>query len=161
MADNTFELYKLLVEEAREARRARRELSNIFLTLNVAGFGALGLVARDNGALDPALLPMLAFALALTCVIWGTSNAYYTKVLSAKYKIITEFENRLNEHPLRDEHLAMGGTKAMRAFTLERIMPMLFIIGYILFSLIQERDLIEPWAKQASDFIAAKWPDKP
>lgn len=38
-AGKDFELYKLLVEEAREARRARRELSNIFTTINLAGAG--------------------------------------------------------------------------------------------------------------------------
>ena len=137
MTDITFELYRLLVEEVREARRARRELSNIFMTLNVAGFGGLGLIARDNGALNPALAPMLAFALALTCVIWGTSNRYYTGVLKTKYKIIGGYEDKIGEHPLRDEHVAMGGTKAMRAFTLERAMPALFIIGYSAFVFIQ------------------------
>ncbi len=154
MADNSFEIYKLLVEEVREARAARRELSNIFLTLNTAGFGALGLIARDNGALGPALAPMLAFALTLICVIWGTSNAYYTKVLKAKYKIITDYEDRIGEHPLRDEHVAMGGTKTMRAFTLERAMPILFIIGYCGFLLLQYGQWFEPWCKYAREWLA-------
>lgn len=42
MADQTFELYKLMVEEVRDARRARRELSNMFMTLNVAGVARSG-----------------------------------------------------------------------------------------------------------------------
>ncbi len=156
MTDITFDLYRLLVEEVRDARRARRELSNIFLTLNVAGFGGLGLIARDNGDLNPALLPMLGFALALTCVIWGTSNRYYTKVLKAKYKIIHGYEDKLGDHPLRDEHMAMGGTKAMRAFTLERAMPALFILGYAAFVAIQSAALeIDLLLDQARDLIAA------
>lgn len=156
MTDITFEFYKLLVEEVRDARRARRELSNIFLTLNVAGFGALGYVAGDDGAFSPALLPMLAFALALTCIIWGTSNRYYTGVLKTKYKIIGGYEDKLGEHPLRDEHTAMGGTKAMRAFTLERAMPALFILGYAAFIAI-ETGALQPelLVEQARALIAA------
>ena len=133
MADLTFEIYRLLVEEVRDARRARRELSNIFLTLNVAGVGALGLIARDNGALNPTLFVWGAFALSLICLIWGTSNWYYTRVLKQKYLIITRYEQRLGETPLHDEYLAVGPAKVARAFTLERFMPLLFIAGYVIF----------------------------
>ena len=136
MADQTFELFRRLVEEAREARRARRELSNIFLTLNLAGVGALGLIAREQSDLNPALFAWCAFALALTCVLWRTSNAYYTRVLKTKYGIISSYEQKLGESPIRDEYLAMGA-KPLRAFTLERAMPILFIIGYAVFFAVQ------------------------
>jgi hypothetical protein len=135
--DILFETYRLLVEEAREARRARRELSNIFLTLNLAGVGALGIIARDSERLQPALFGWCALALALTCVIWRTTNVYYTKALKAKYTIITGYEQKLGERPLYEEYLAMGGSKVIRAFTLERAMPILFILGYIVFFSVQ------------------------
>jgi hypothetical protein len=137
MADHTFEIYRLLVEEARDARRARRELSNIFLTLNLAGLGALGLIAREQGALNPTLFGWGAAALALTCVIWRTSNAYYNRALKTKYKIITRYEQEIGKTPLFEEYTAMGGAKAMRAFTLERAMPYLFVFAYIVFYLVQ------------------------
>lgn len=144
MTDVTFETYRLLVEEAREARRARRELSNIFLTLNLAGVGALGIIARDGERLEPALFGWCAFALALTCVIWRTTNVYYNKVLKAKYIIIRQYEDRLGQRPLYEEYLAMGGAKVMRAFTLERIMPFLFILGYVVFFAVQAGADFEP-----------------
>jgi hypothetical protein len=137
MADNTFELYRLLVEEAREARRARRELSNTFLTLNLAGLGGLGLIAREETGLNPTLFGWGAFALGLTCIIWRTSNVYYNRALKAKYKIITRYEQEMGKTPLLEEYTAMGGTKTMRAFTLERAMPYLFIVAYIVFYLVQ------------------------
>lgn len=140
----TLELYRLLVEEVRDARRARRELSNIFLSLNIAGVGGLGFIASDNGALNPALFLWCAVALVLMCAIWGTSNRYYTKVLKAKYEVIGKYEERLGEHPLRDEYLATGGVKAMRAFTLERAMPALFVLGYLAFLLVQWSDRLAP-----------------
>ncbi len=155
MADTTFELYRLMVEEVREARRARRELSNMFLTLNIAGFGALGLIARDNGALNPALLPMLAFALALTCVIWRTSNSYYTHMLAAKYKAIYAIEDQLGMHPIRDEWAALHGKRrAMRWFSLERAMPVLFMLGYALFFALQTGALqLAPLYDRAQELI--------
>jgi hypothetical protein len=146
MADNTFELYRLLVEEAREARRARRELANIFLTLNLAGLGGLGLIAREQGGLNPTLFGWGAVALALTCIIWRTSNAYYNRALKTKYKIITRYEQEMGKTPLLEEYEAMGGTKAMRAFTLERAMPYLFVLAYVVFYLVQ----VDQW----DDFVA-------
>jgi hypothetical protein len=138
MADGvTFEVYKLLVEDVREARRARRELSNIFLTLNLAGIGALGLIAQENGDLDPALFALLTLALATTCAIWQTSMAYYTRVLKAKYEVIGRYEDEIGHAPLRDEYNAMGRLKAMRSFTLERIMPLLFVFAYVVFFIVQ------------------------
>jgi hypothetical protein len=135
--DRTFDIYRLLVEEARDARRARRELSNIFLTLNLAGLGGLGLMAREQSALDPTLFGWGAAALGLTCMIWQTSNAYYNRALKAKYKIITRYEQELGKTPLLEEYTAMGGARAMRAFTLERAMPYLFVVAYIVFYLVQ------------------------
>ncbi|MGD9967947.1 MAG: hypothetical protein AB7T59_15605 [Hyphomonadaceae bacterium] len=137
----TFDVYKLLVEEAREARRARRELSNIFLTLNLAGVGGLGLLAREQSELNPALFAWGAFALILTCIVWRTSNAYYNKALKAKYTIISRYEQNLGQAPLTEEYQAMGGAKIMRAFTLERAMPFLFIIGYLVFFVVQAGDV--------------------
>jgi hypothetical protein len=137
MADHVFDIYRLLVEEAREARRARRELSNTFLTLNLAGLGGLGLFARDGGGLNPTLFGWGAVALGLTCAIWATSNADYNRALRAKYQIITRYEQDLGRTPLFEEYTAMGAGKAMRAFTLERAMPWLFIAAYIVFYLVQ------------------------
>jgi hypothetical protein len=155
MTDMTFDLFRLLVEEAREARRARRELSNIFLTLNLAGVGALGIIARDGGSLDPALFAWCAFALALTCVIWRTTNVYYNRVLRTKYQIIARYEERLGESPLRDEYVAMG-RKALRAFTLERAMPFLFILGYGVFFAVQAGVDFNALWDGARDWIASQ-----
>jgi hypothetical protein len=159
MGDYTFELYKLLVEEVREAKRARRELSNMFLTLNTGGVGALGFLAQENGAsLDPVLLAMLAFALALSCIIWSTSNRYYTLLLAAKYDVIYKLEAELGRSPIRDEYEAIQGKRrSMKWFTLERMMPGLFIVGYILFVLVQSGALdVGDLYQRARDFVAGQ-----
>jgi hypothetical protein len=138
MAEHAFEFYRLLVEEVREARRARRELSNMFLTLNTAGVGAMGFLAQGDGSLDPALMAVLAGALALTCIIWRTSNSYYTLLLAAKYRAIYALEGELGRHPIREEWEALQGKRrTMKWFSLERMMPVLFIVAYVLFVAIQ------------------------
>jgi hypothetical protein len=136
--NTNLEIYKLLVEDVREARRARRELSNVFMTLNIAGMGALGFLASAQGLPNPVLFSLCAFALALTCVIWRTSNSYYTVLLGAKYKNIYKIEDALGTHPIRDEWESITGKRrAMRWFSLEQAMPVLFIIGYAVFFAVQ------------------------
>jgi hypothetical protein len=134
VADQIFELYKLMVEEVRDAKRARRELSNVFMTLNLAGIGALGFLASGNSGLDPALFAWCAFALTLTCVIWRTSNSYYIVLLAAKYREVYALEDRLGASPLRDEYATVQGKRGIaKWFSLERAMPVLFIVGYVVF----------------------------
>jgi hypothetical protein len=140
MADDAtnLEVYKLLVEDVRDARRARRDLSNVFMTLNIAGMSALGFLARADGLPSPVLFTLCAVALALTCIIWRTSNSYYTVLLAAKYKNIYAIEDDLGIHPIRDEWQTITGKRrTMKWWTLERAMPVLFIFGYAAFFAVQ------------------------
>jgi len=133
-AATNLEIYKLLVEDVRDARKARRELSNVFTTLNLAGIGALGFLSSADGLPNPVLFTLCALALAFTCIIWRTSNSYYTVLLAAKYKNIYALEDDLGIHPIRDEWTTITGKRrAMKWWSLERAMPVLFIIGYAIF----------------------------
>jgi len=153
--DRTFELYKLLVEEVRETKRARRELSNMFLSLNLGGVGALGFLARDGDGLNPMLFGLVAFALALTCLIWRTSNRYYTLLLDAKYHSIYEVEDQLAHRPIRAEYERLRDSRrVMKWATLERAMPWLFIVGYGAFFTIQVSDEhVMAWLEQSRAFL--------
>ena len=129
-----FEMYKLLLEELREARRARRDLSNTFMSLNLAGVGALGFLrVNENAAVRPELLVWLVVALVLTCIIWRTSNAYYRRLLAAKYNVLYRYEDRLGEMPIRDEYQDLGDRRWFKFFSLEQMMPFLFVLGYLVF----------------------------
>lgn len=133
MAEFRFDLYKLLVEEVREARRARRDLSNVFMTMNLAGVGALGFLSKGDASLPPALLGWCCVALILTCIIWRLSNAYYTGMLATKYEIIYEVERELRIDALQREWGGLPRKGLMKWFSFERAMPVLFIIGYVIF----------------------------
>lgn len=136
MASDLFEFYKLMVEEAREARAARRSLANTFMTVNLAGVGALGFLAKGEAGdrLPDVLLVWCAMALMLVCLIWAISNNYYTRILSAKFVVLDDFEGRLGERPLRHEWTELNKRgRGLRFFTLERAMPFLFVVGYVVF----------------------------
>ena len=55
-------------------------------------------------------------------------------LLAAKYKNIYAIEDDLGVHPIRDEWQSITGKRrAMKWWSLERAMPVLFIIGYAVF----------------------------
>ena len=132
-AQMTFEVYKLLVEEVREARRARRDLANVFTTLNLAGVGALGFLASPDAGQPAALLAWAGIALILVCVVWATSNSYYTAMLAAKYGLIYEIEEAIGVDYLQREWKLLPRGALTKFFSLERLMPPLFALGYVVF----------------------------
>ena len=132
VAADGFDLYKLLVEEVREARKGRRELANMFTTPNLGGVGALGFLAKGGGGpFTPALLGFLAIALVATCIIWRMSNDYYTHVLKVKYDIIYDLEQKLGIDALQREYAGLNRRGPVKWFSMERAMPILFVFGYI------------------------------
>ncbi|MBY0564914.1 MAG: hypothetical protein K2P58_12095 [Hyphomonadaceae bacterium] len=139
------EIYKLMVEDVRDARRARRDLSNVFMTLNIAGMSALGFLASADGLPDPVLFSLCALALATTCLIWRTSNSYYTVLLAAKYKNIYALEEQIGAHPIRNEwETITGKRRTLKWWSLERAMPILFILAYLTFFAVQVGGLDVP-----------------
>lgn len=103
--------------------------------------------------MDPALFAWCAFALALTCVIWRTSNSYYIVLLGAKYRGVYALEEKLGATPLKDEYAIVQGKRSMaRWFSLERAMPLLFIVAYAVFFAVQagglEFDSLWVWARE-------------
>jgi hypothetical protein len=58
--------------------------------------------------------------------------------LAAKYRNIYAIEDDLGVHPIRDEWQSITGKRrAMKWWSLERAMPLLFILGYGVFFAVQ------------------------
>lgn len=131
--EHAFDLYKLMVEDVREVRRARRQVSNLFITLNLAGASALGFLLRVDSGMPAALKLWLVFALVLTCVVWSTANRYYTRLLAVKYGIIYDIENELEIVVLQREWKELPRKGTIKWFGLERRLPFIFIVGYLVF----------------------------
>jgi hypothetical protein len=153
---NEFDLYKLLVEEVREARKARRDLSNMFMTMNLGGIGALSFLADPTNPQFQPLLGWAAFALIMVCWIWRTSNRYYTLMLAAKYNVLYELEDAaIPQRPIQREYEIMRPNRAMRQFSLERALPTLFILGYVAFIIYANQAAAMALFERAMAFIAA------
>ncbi len=59
-------------------------------------------------------------------------------LLAAKYKNIYALEDNLGVHPIRDEWQTITGKRrTMKWFSLERAMPLLFILAYAMFFAVQ------------------------
>lgn len=142
MSDRDFEVYKLLVEEVRETRKARRDIANIFTTTNITGISSLGLLQTAQVEVPPGAIVWICIALTMLCLAWQSSNAYYNRILTAKYTIIYDVENSLEIDYFQREWRALGGRTLMRSFSLERHLPLMFIAGYLGFIALQA-----PWGE--------------
>ena len=132
MADQAFELYKLQVEDLREARRARRESSDQFLSINITTLLSMSL-ASDR-------LPYQAFAaicafLLMVTLLWISSNRSHDGTLRAKTEVVWRLEEGLVDHagarPLADEWRILHSRYRIRWFSFDRAIPTLFAVGYV------------------------------
>jgi hypothetical protein len=153
MSDRDFEIYKLLVEEVRAVRDARRDISNMFTTLNLAGVGALGFLMTPTNGLDAVFVLWLTVALIFSCFIWMMSNAYYRSLLVVKYATIYSVEDSLGIKHLQREWKSLPKNVLGRWFSLERMMPALFLGGYAAFFVYR----IGESAQGALQWIAEAW----
>jgi hypothetical protein len=127
------DLYKLLVEEVREIRRARRQTTNLFVTLNMGGVSALGFLEGYHVELSVRLAGWLIFALIMICLVWRQSNTYFTRLLEVKFGIIYELEAELKINAIKREWDILSEKSPALFFRLELVMPFLFITGYLIF----------------------------
>jgi hypothetical protein len=153
MGDRDFEIYKLLVEEVRAVRDARRDISNMFTTLNLAGVGALGFLMMPTNGLDAVFVLWLTIALIFSCFIWMMSNGYYRSLLVVKYATIYSVEDSLGIKHLQREWKSLPKNVIGRWFSLERMMPALFLVGYAVFFVYR----IGESAQRALQWIAEAW----
>lgn len=100
--ERKFELYKMMVEDLRDTRKARRDFANFMVTLNISGLGALVTISAAPSS-TRATSSALLLALAAVCVVWRASNAYYTRLLAVKYKQAYFAEEALGIDMLRNE----------------------------------------------------------
>jgi hypothetical protein len=135
-----FETYKLMVEDIRDVQRARRETVTTYVTLNIAGIGAIGFLGSDNQAFDPALVNWLVIGLVLVCFLWqGTERAFLNQ-LARKYHHVIKQADRLGLDPEWTESIMRWTGRPARTYeqaAVQRLMPFLFMLGYVIFLLHQ------------------------
>jgi hypothetical protein len=131
-----FQFYTLLLGEAGSLRAARREANNFFMTLNVAGLGAIGFLMNEG--VDPGILVLLCGTMVIVSYIWWNSISHYAKLSGIKYDIIKNVEDQLPIQPTQEEWRRFtGGKRGQGSNRFEKSVPLLFAIGYAGFAALQ------------------------
>ncbi|TKK89223.1 hypothetical protein FDA94_09775 [Herbidospora galbida] len=131
------EQYKLCVEMA-DRISARRSLTNtFFLSLNSAVVALLGAVGGRLGSLPVLTLTAGLIILLGQCAAWYVIVRSYRQLNSAKFQVISVFEERLPAFAYsRAEWVALGEGRDWRRYLplthVEQWVPLLFAVAYVL-----------------------------
>ncbi|WP_052169720.1 RipA family octameric membrane protein [Pseudobutyrivibrio ruminis] len=137
--DNTntelFEIYKMYVETAERVSEKRGNTNNFFLAINMA----VVTVININGFDCSNYWWAISFAGISISVLWFASINSYKQLNSGKYKVIEELEGKLSANVFSYEWEILGRgkdkTKYCKVSKLEKIIPCLFGIIYIVFAI--------------------------
>jgi len=131
-----FDFYRLLIEDAGALRAARRETNNFFMTLSTGGLGAVGFLMSEG--LDPGVIALLCGTMLIIAFIWWNSISHYARLVSIKYQIIKKVEDQLPMQPTQEEWaLFAKGKRDKGSAHIEKLVPVLFAVGYAGFALLQ------------------------
>ena len=126
--DNVLELYKIMVDSANKVTEWRQKSNEFFLAINSA------LIATSTYLFDiyqtPTAPGIAAFGIILS-VIWYESVKSYSKLSSAKWKVVSEMEQREFKYPIfQMERKYYKEARRRGNASVEKMVPLLFIVMY-------------------------------
>ena len=117
--------WQTCVDMANSVSQRRDNMNNIFITLNLA------IMAAASITWDIKSLFILIAGIAI-CILWILNIRNYKLLNTAKFNVINSIEEKLPSAPFKDEwQFLKNSKKYMDSTTLERILPITFIILYI------------------------------
>ena len=117
--------WQTCVEMANSISQRRDTMNNVFITLNLALTAAVSLVWDIKSIL-------ILFAGIIVCVLWLFFIRNYKQLNSAKFDVINGIEEKLPSQPFCDEwEILKGNKKYMDGTRLEKYLPIMFIVLYI------------------------------
>jgi len=120
------EQYKLLVGSAEKISELRQKMNAFYLSINslIIGLsGYLSISATILGILGSVLGVLIAF-------IWGKNIESYRQLNSAKFKVITEMEEKLPFAMYKKEYFLIN-KKHKTLTSVEKKIPWAFILLYL------------------------------
>ena len=115
--------WQTCVDMANSVSQRRDNMNNIFITLN--------LMAAVSITWDIKSLFILIAGITI-CILWMLNIRNYKLLNTAKFNVINSIEEKLPSAPFKDEwQFLKNSKKYMDSTTLERILPITFIILYI------------------------------
>lgn len=117
--------WQTCVDMANSVSQRRDNMNNIFITLNLA------IIAAISITWDIKSLFILIVGITI-CILWILIIQNYKLLNTAKFNVINSIEEKLPSTPFEDEwQFLKNSKKYMDSTTLERILPIMFIILYI------------------------------
>ena len=117
--------WQTCVDMANSVSQRRDNVNNIFITLNLAIMAAVS-ITWDIKSL------FILIAGITICILWMLNIRNYKLLNTAKFNVINSIEEKLPSAPFKDEwQFLKNSKKYMESNTLERILPITFIILYI------------------------------
>lgn len=117
--------WQTCVDMANSISQRRDNMNNIFITLNLAIMAAVS-ITWDIKSL------FILIAGITICILWMLNIRNYKLLNTAKFNVINSIEEKLPLAPFKDEwQFLKNSKKYMDSTTLERILPITFIILYI------------------------------
>lgn len=117
--------WQTCVDMANSVSQRRDNMNNIFSTLNLAIMAAVS-ITWDIKSL------FILIAGIIICILWMLNIRNYKLLNTAKFNVINSIEEKLPSAPFKDEwQFLKNSKKYMDSTTLERILPITFIILYI------------------------------
>lgn len=117
--------WQTCVDMANSVSQRRDNMNNIFITLNLA------IIAAVSITWDIKSLFILIVGIII-CILWILIIRNYKLLNTAKFNVINSIEEKLPSTPFKDEwQFQKYSKKYMDSTTLERILPITFIILYI------------------------------
>ena len=117
--------WQTCVDMANSVSQRRDNMNNIFITLNLAIMAAVS-ITWDIKSL------FILIAGITICILWMLNIRNYKLLNTTKFNVINSIEEKLPSAPFKDEwQFLKDSKKYMDSTTLERILPITFIILYI------------------------------
>lgn len=117
--------WQTCVDMANSVSQRRDNMNNIFITLNLA------IIAAISITWDIKSLFILIVGITI-CILWILIIQNFKLLNTAKFNVINSIEEKLPSTPFKDEwQFLKNSKKYMDSTTLERILPITFIILYI------------------------------
>lgn len=138
--------YELWINDVARLREGRRQTTNFFLSLNLAGSGALGFVLNPTNAIAHYYILIAVPAMWLVNLSWIASDRWYLRLTLLKLHFLQLLEKDLPRQPLTDEFARIDQKKPplwwtiLKWLEMESLLPVLFSTAYLIVGLV-----VRPW----------------
>lgn len=150
MSEDIASLYRLWLEDIARIREARRQTTAFFVSLNLAGYGALGVALMPSNDLPKYMSIFACIAFLLVNVSWILTDRRYAMQAAAKFGFALKLEKTMMHQPVAAERRSTPQPSSLAWWlSMERLLPVLFSFGFAGMALVQI-----PWAMP---FAAPTW----